>query len=87
MQNRVFQSYAKFVFGKNQKTNLVHLYTHLVETFPLILNSKIVFKRLFWLNLSILKNALHALNQLTPGGNKRSHILKHNPTPLSCSFI
>ena len=41
--------------GKNQKANLVHLYTHLKETFALIINSKIVFQKGFWLKLSILK--------------------------------
>ena len=29
--------------GKNQKANLVHLYIHLVKTFALIFNSKIIF--------------------------------------------
>ena len=41
--------------GKNQKGNLVHLYIHLVETFALIFNSKIVFQKPFWLKLLILK--------------------------------
>ena len=40
---------------------------HLVETFALILHSKIGFNKLFWLTLSIIKNALHALNPLIPG--------------------
>ena len=40
---------------KKQNTNLVHLHIHLVETFALILNSKIVFNKLFCLKLSILK--------------------------------
>ena len=31
------------------------LYIHLVETFALILHSKIVFKKLFWLKSSVLK--------------------------------
>ena len=43
MQYRISQSSAKFVHGKSQKRNLVHLYINLVETFALILNSKIVF--------------------------------------------
>ena len=55
MQCRIFQSSAKFVHSKNQKTNLVHLYINLVETFALILNSTIVFKYLLWLKLSIRK--------------------------------
>ena len=40
MQYRIFQSSEKFVDNKNQKTNLVHLYINLVETFALILNLK-----------------------------------------------
>ena len=63
------------------------LFMHLVETFALILNSKIVFKKLLWLKLLILKNTLEALNPLIPGGNKRSHILKNKPTPFSCRFV
>ena len=55
MQCQIFQSSAKFVHSKNQKTNLEHLYINLVETFALILNSKIFFKYLLWLKLSILK--------------------------------
>ena len=55
MQYRIFQSSAKFVHAKNQKTNLVHLYINLAETFALILNLKIVFKYLLWLKLPILK--------------------------------
>ena len=44
MQCWIFQSSAKFVHSKNQKTNLGHLYINLAETFALILNLKIVFK-------------------------------------------
>ena len=55
MQYRIFQSSAKFVNAKNQKTNLVHLYINLAETFALILNLKIVFKYLLWLKFPILK--------------------------------
>ena len=40
MQNGIFQSSAKFMHGKKQNTNLVHLCIEL-ETFALILNSKI----------------------------------------------
>ena len=57
---------------------------HLVETFALILHSKIVFKKLFLLKLSILRNTL---NSLIPSDNKRSHILKNKPTPFSCKFV
>ena len=70
-----FPKFCK-VYAQNQKTNLIHLHIHLVETIALILLSKVVFKKLFWLKLSILKNTLHALNPLIPRGNKRSHILK-----------
>ena len=50
MQNRIFQSSAKFM-RKIKKTNLIHLHIHLVETTALILHSKVVFKRLVWLKL------------------------------------
>ena len=70
-----FPKFCK-VYAQNQKTNLIHLHIHLVETIALILHSKVVFKKLFWLKLFILKNTLHALNPLIPRGNKRSHILK-----------
>ena len=63
MQNRVFQS-----SDTNQKTNLIHF--HIVETIVVILHSKVVFKKLFWFKLSILKNTLHAPNPLIPRGNK-----------------
>ena len=55
MRCRIFQSSSRFVHSKNQKTNLVHLYINLVETFALILNLKIVFKYPLWLKLLILK--------------------------------
>ena len=70
-----FPKFCK-VYAQNQKTNLIHLHIHLVETIALILLSKVVFKKLFWLKLFILKNTLHALNPLIPRGNIRSHILK-----------
>ena len=54
MQNQIFQSSAKFMHGKIEKTNLIFLYIHLVETVALILHSKIVFKRHFWLKLLML---------------------------------
>ena len=68
--------FCKVYARQNQKTNLIYLYIHLVKTFPLIFHSKIVFRKLFWLKLSILKNALNALNTLLRGGNERSDILK-----------
>ena len=55
IQNRIFQSSATFIHDKKQNVNLVHLYLSLVESFALIFDSKIVFKKLFWLKLSILK--------------------------------
>ena len=60
----------------NQKANLIHLHIHFVETIALILHSKVVVKKLIWLKLFILKNALYALNPLIPRGNERSQILK-----------
>ena len=62
--------------GKTKKTNLIYLYIHLKKTLALILNLKVVFKKLFWLKLSILKNTLDALNPLIPCDKKMSHILK-----------
>ena len=41
--------------GKNQKADLVQSYIHLAETFALIINSKIIFRKPFWLKLSILE--------------------------------
>ena len=73
MQCRIFQSSAKVVLSKNQKTNLVHLYINLVETFALILNLKIVFKYLLWVQLSILQNALHALKPLLTHTKKQAY--------------
>ena len=37
----------------------------------LILHSKVVFKKLFWLKLLVLKNTLHARNPLIPQQNFR----------------
>ena len=71
-----FPKFCKVYARQNQKTNQIHLHMHLVKTIALILLSKVVFKKLFWLKLFILKNTLHALNPLIPRGNKRSHILK-----------
>ena len=62
--------------GKTKKTNLIYLYIHLKKTLALILNLKVVFKKLFWLKLSILKNTLDALNPSIPRDKKMSHILK-----------
>ena len=70
MQNQIFQSSAKF---KNKSDTFTY---NLIEIIALIFNSKVVFKKLFWLKLFILKNTLNEPNPLTPRGNKRSHILK-----------
>ena len=73
IQYWIFQSSAKFVHGKYQKTNLVHLYINLVETFALILNSKFVFKYHLWLKLSILKTTLYAPNPLLIHTKKQTY--------------
>ena len=56
-----------------QKKYLAHLYINLVETFALILNLKIVFKYLLWVQLSILQNALHALKPLLTHTKKQAY--------------
>ena len=50
-----FPKFWKVDARENQKINLIHLHIHLVETIALILHSKDVFKKLFWLKLFILK--------------------------------
>ena len=70
-----FPKFCKVYARQNQKTNLIHLHIHLVETIALILHSKVVFKELFWLKLFIRKYTLHTLNPLMPRGNKSSHTL------------
>ena len=59
-----FPKFCKVYARQNQKKNLIHLHICLAETIALILYSKVVFKKLFWLKLFILKNILHALNSL-----------------------
>ena len=60
-QNRYLQQQngksnsAKFMHSKISKKSDTFIYIHLVETFALILHSKIVYKKVFWLKLSILK--------------------------------
>ena len=71
-----FPKLCKVYTRQSQKTNLIHLHRNLVETIALIFHSKVIFKKLFWLKLLILKNTLNALNPLIPRGNKKSHILK-----------
>ena len=70
-----FPKFCK-VYAQNQRTNLIHLHIHLVETIALIVHSKFVFKKFVWLKLVKIKNTLHVLNPLIPRGNKRSHVLK-----------
>ena len=71
-----FPKFCKVYARQNQKTNLIHLHIYLAETIALILYSKVVSKKLFWLKLFILKNILHALNSLIPRTLERSHVLK-----------
>ena len=49
--------HGKIIKKKKSK----HLPIYLVETFVLILHSKVVFKKPFWLKLLILQNTLDAL--------------------------
>ena len=74
--NSDFPKFCKVYALQKNKIWYIYLHIYLVETIALILLSKIVFKKRFWLKLFILKNTLHALNPLIPRGNKRSHILK-----------
>ena len=74
--NSDFPKFCKVYALQKNKIWYIYLHIYLVETIALILLSKIVFKKCFWLKLFILKNTLHALNPLIPRGNKRSHILK-----------
>ena len=71
-----FPKFCKVYARQNQKTNLIHLNLHSAETIALILHSKVIFKKSFWLKLFILKDTLYALNPLISRGNKRSYILK-----------
>ena len=48
-----------------------------METIALVLHSKVIFNKLFWLKLFVLKNTkLHTLSPLMPHGNKMSNILR-----------
>ena len=42
-----FLKFCKVYARQNQKTNLIHLHIHLVETIALILLSQVLFKKLF----------------------------------------
>ena len=50
-----FPKHCKICAQQKSKNKSGTLYINLVETFALILNSKIFFKYLLWLKLSILK--------------------------------
>ena len=77
--NAEFSKVLQSLYTAKIKKQIWFLYINLVETFALILNSKIVFKYLLWLKLSILKNTLHVKN-------KHTHILKNKPAPFSYRF-
>ena len=69
MQNRIFQGSAKFMHGKiKKKKKKIDTFTYTSLGFNSSLKNR--FQEAFWLELSILKNTLHALNHLIPGGNK-----------------
>ena len=65
MPTAISQNSAKFMNGKTVHL-LIHLHIYLAETIALVLHSKVIFKKLFWLKLFALKNTLHALNSLIP---------------------
>ena len=67
MQNRIFQGSAKFMHGKIKKKKF-DTFTYTSLGFNSSFKNR--FQEAFWLELSILKNTLHALNPLIPGGNK-----------------
>ena len=50
-----FPKLCKVYAKQNQKTDLIYLHINLVETITLIFHPKVVFKKLFWLTLFILK--------------------------------
>ena len=59
--------------SKNKSDTFTYTFS---RNHALIVHSKVIFEKLVWLKLVTLKNTLHALNPLIPGGNKRSHVLK-----------
>ena len=67
MQNRIFQGSAKFMHDKIKKKKK-DTFTYTSLGFNSSFKNR--FQEAFWLKLSILKNTLHALNPLIPGGNK-----------------
>ena len=69
-----FPMFCKAYARQNKKTNLIDLHIYLVETIALILHSKIVFKKFFWLKVIYTKKC--TIMHLIPCGSKRSHILK-----------
>ena len=80
-----FPKFWKVYVRQNQKTNPIQLHIHLVETIALILHSKVVFKKLFWLTLSIQKihNMHLSLYYLVV---TKGHTYLNKPTPSSCRF-
>ena len=70
-----FSKFCKVYARQNQNKSDTFEYTFSRNHYFNLL-SKVVFKKLFWLKLFLLKNTLHAFNILIPRGNKRSHILK-----------
>ena len=76
MQNRIFQSSAKFMHGKIKK-NKSDTFTYTFSRNHCFNSSfKRHFQEAFLVKVIYTKNALHVLNPLIPCGNKRSHILK-----------
>ena len=54
--------------AKSKKKKKIDTFTYTSLGFNSSLKNR--FQEAFWLELSILKNTLHALNPLIPGGNK-----------------
>ena len=81
-----FPKFCKVYAWQNQKTNLIHLHIHLVESMGLILHWKVVFKKLFLLKLFILKmRYMHlTLEYLVV---TKSHTYLNKPTPFSFRFV
>ena len=71
-----FPKFCKVYARQNQKTNLIHLHIHLVETIALILHSKVVFKKFFW--LVILKISVWAYNLMVNNIVRSKYIFVEN---------
>ena len=63
--SKVLQSLCR---AKSKKKKKIDTFTYTSLGFNSSLKNR--FQEAFWLELSILKNTLHALNPLIPGGNK-----------------